>query len=259
MTQSPPSFTTSCVNLELGPLSSAGITRLHRSYEPVRHPKRPGQILADLRLGTAPTTEDFPCCVDLSIHTCCRHYPGGNSRLHLSLASPTVSAFLCFLPESASASPFSGFAQRSLLVAARVFARPPKGGPLHRRLRPLRYLHDRSDCYRPERQLPGGSISHRETAPFHGAQKSGLAGKGRMLNTAGPHRVRNCWASRHSPIPRTRPPVCSGRALKAPVAADVPPAEWKQRCTPSAEPRRSRWSRWAGRDSGHRACRPARR
>ncbi|WP_215890531.1 hypothetical protein, partial [Acidithiobacillus ferridurans] len=29
-------------------------------------------------------------------------------------------------------------------------------GPLHRRLQPLRYLHDCPDCYRLERQLPGG-------------------------------------------------------------------------------------------------------
>src|ERR1039457_2446323 len=40
---------------------------------------------------------------------------------------------------------------------------------MHRRLRSSRYLHDRSDCYRLERQLPGGPISHREIAPFHGA------------------------------------------------------------------------------------------
>src|ERR1039457_3784311 len=40
---------------------------------------------------------------------------------------------------------------------------------MHRRLRSSRYLHDRSDCYRLERQWPGGPISHREIAPFHGA------------------------------------------------------------------------------------------
>ncbi len=41
--------------------------------------------------------------------------------------------------------------------------------PLHRRLRSLRLLHNRSDCYRPERTLPGGSASHWEIARFHGA------------------------------------------------------------------------------------------
>src|SRR5450759_2137326 len=43
---------------------------------------------------------------------------------------------------------------------------------LHRRLRSLRYLHDRSDYYRPERTLPGGSTPHWEIAPFHGARQS---------------------------------------------------------------------------------------
>ena len=32
--------------------------------------------------------------------------------------------------------------------------------PLHRRLRPFRYLHDRSDCYWLEQQLPGGNCTH---------------------------------------------------------------------------------------------------
>ena len=32
--------------------------------------------------------------------------------------------------------------------------------PLHWKLQPLRYLHDRSNCYRLERQLPGGILTH---------------------------------------------------------------------------------------------------
>ena len=31
---------------------------------------------------------------------------------------------------------------------------------LHQKLQLLRYLHNCSDCYRPERQLPGGSLTH---------------------------------------------------------------------------------------------------
>jgi hypothetical protein len=60
-----------------------------------------------------------------------------------------------------------------------------QGGPLHRRLRSLRYLHDHSDCYRLERQLPGGSIPHWESARFHGARESRLA-----QNKAPPRRPR---------------------------------------------------------------------
>jgi Integrase core domain len=43
--------------------------------------------------------------------------------------------------------------------------------PFHRRLQSIRYLHDCSDCYRLERKLPGGSVSHWVIAPFHGAHR----------------------------------------------------------------------------------------
>lgn len=44
-----------------------------------------------------------------------------------------------------------------------------QGNPLHRRLQPLRHLHDCSDCYRLERPLPGGSDPRWKTVPLHGA------------------------------------------------------------------------------------------
>src|SRR4029453_9622022 len=44
------SFAACCVGLELGSLSSIGITRLPRSYDPLRHPIGPGLSLAGLRL-----------------------------------------------------------------------------------------------------------------------------------------------------------------------------------------------------------------
>ena len=45
---------------------------------------------------------------------------------------------------------------------------------LHRRLQPIRYLHGCSDCYRLERQLPGGFRTRWKTAPFHGALERGV-------------------------------------------------------------------------------------
>src|SRR5271165_988191 len=44
------SFTTCCVCLELRSLPSPGVTRLHRYYEPLRHPAAPGPSLAGVRL-----------------------------------------------------------------------------------------------------------------------------------------------------------------------------------------------------------------
>jgi hypothetical protein len=85
------------------------------------------------------------------------------------LASPTMAAFPEILIGSASALLFSRPAQRShsLWPASSQIA---QGDPLHRRLQPLRYLHDCSDCYRLERQLPDGSDSRWKTVPLHGAQ-----------------------------------------------------------------------------------------
>src|SRR5450631_3517559 len=40
----------------------------------------------------------------------------------------------------------------------------------NRRLQPLRYLHDCSDCFRLER-LPGGACTHWKAPPFHGARQ----------------------------------------------------------------------------------------
>src|SRR4029077_8663915 len=52
----PRSFVASCVSFQLRPLSPTGVPRLHRSYEPLRHPKRPGLSLASCQLVTTTTT-----------------------------------------------------------------------------------------------------------------------------------------------------------------------------------------------------------
>src|SRR5207302_3543697 len=46
----PRSLVASCVSFQLRPLPSPGITRLHRYYGPLRHPRRPGLALASCRL-----------------------------------------------------------------------------------------------------------------------------------------------------------------------------------------------------------------
>ncbi len=76
-----------------------------------------------------------------------------------------------FVGGSASTSAFSRPAQRSLPLQSACSPGHLRD-PLHRRLRSLRLLHNRSDCYRPERKLPGGTASHWGIAPFHGAPQS---------------------------------------------------------------------------------------
>src|SRR6266436_3831273 len=46
----PRSFVASCVSFQLRPLPSTGVTRLHRYYEPLRHPVRPGLSLTSCQL-----------------------------------------------------------------------------------------------------------------------------------------------------------------------------------------------------------------
>jgi hypothetical protein len=83
------SFVASCALLQPRSLPSTGVTRLHRYYEPLRHPSRPRPSLAGVGLKTPVFTNwGFPCCVvllwsktklQLHIQACCRQYPGGTA------------------------------------------------------------------------------------------------------------------------------------------------------------------------------------
>src|ERR1019366_6559930 len=96
---------------------------------------QPSPTLAGLQLGVHPTHHrGLPV-------SCCSLYPHvlpsisrRSVRLPSPLASPDVSAFPTITDGVDLRIAVSGSAQRSLLVAARMFAKPPKGGPLHRRL-----------------------------------------------------------------------------------------------------------------------------
>jgi hypothetical protein len=90
-----------------------------------------------------------------------------------SLASPAVTTFPEIKIGSASASVIFGTCSAFTHVMACQLAESPRD-PLHRRLQPLRYLHDCSDCYRLERQLPGGSDPRWKTVPLHGALNQSL-------------------------------------------------------------------------------------
>src|SRR5262249_14405843 len=56
----PKSLVASCVRLQLRPLSSTGITRLPRSYGPLRHPSRPSLTLTSRRLIQLRSPLGFP-------------------------------------------------------------------------------------------------------------------------------------------------------------------------------------------------------
>ena len=111
----------------------------------------------------------FPCCYWSTLPACRRPYPGRSDGLHSLVLShqrrPTrlhggvAPALIVSRP-----------AQRSLTL--RPACSPSHlSDPLHQRLRRLRFLPRRSDCFRVERtQFPGGTFTRSRPAPFHGAR-----------------------------------------------------------------------------------------
>ena len=153
----PASLLPSDIAPHLRPLSSTGITRRLQSYGPLRHPDRPGLPLAGVRLARATPPTGLPVLrPSPPFHACRRHYPGGSGRC--SRRS---------LPGRWQPSPFYhrvGFritrfeaCAAFTLVAARMVAESPKVTLLHRSASDdVVTSIIRSDCYRLERQLPGG-------------------------------------------------------------------------------------------------------
>src|SRR6478672_7867971 len=110
------SLTTSCVCLELRPLPSTGITRLHRYCEPLRHPSMPRPSLTGVWLIIPDRALGFPVLRALSLCTCCRHYPGAAAGRSPRSSHPAVSAFPGRVTGSACTSSFSRLARRSLAL-----------------------------------------------------------------------------------------------------------------------------------------------
>ena len=98
---------------------------LSAPYGPVRHPQQPSPTLAGLRLGAIAHHWGLPVLRRSPFTRVPPSLPRRTDRLRLSLASPAIPAFPRVPTGSASAASFSGPAQRSLLVAARVFAESP--------------------------------------------------------------------------------------------------------------------------------------
>ena len=100
------------------------------------------------------------------MQTCRRHYPGGTAEVFRSLRF--LSAAAAFPVPLAGRLPRCTF--RGLRGVHSYCGLPARGvaqgNPLHRRLRRLRYLHRRSDCYRLERNLAGRELHPLKTHAF---------------------------------------------------------------------------------------------
>ena len=147
-----------------GHRSSPEAPSLHRHYPAssvIRAsppPCRPNLSLAGCRLARATPPDRVSRVASIPLfHACCRQYPGGTCRcMRRSLPNrcqPSPLSGPGRLPHYA----FRGLLGDSLRVTARMVAKPPLGGPLRRSASDDVVTSTiRSDCYRLERQLPGG-------------------------------------------------------------------------------------------------------
>ena len=145
---------TSCVDLELRPLPSTGVTRLRRYYEPLRHPRRPDPSRAGDRLrATRPHRLGFPVlrCIFMCRHAVVITPVARWVRSLVGRPIPPVSLFASGygLPpldaRSALTLVVSRPAQRSLALRPACSLHRLKATHLSRRLRRFRHLHHRSD------------------------------------------------------------------------------------------------------------------
>ena len=183
------SLATCCVCPELRPLPSTGITRLHRYYGPLRHPRAPGLSLTGVRLIIPDHAMGLPVLRALPLCTCCRHYPGAATGCS-SARFPSRSAFPDNGFGSACASSFSRLARRSLALRPAHSRVTLFRDPLHRRLQPFRYLHELL------RLLPAGAVAGWDFHPLESAAFSRRTRKPTLttdgLGSTRVPRARNC-------------------------------------------------------------------
>ena len=101
----------------------------------------------------------------LPLCACCRHYPGAaTGRPACSFTQPYQPS-PTWLSGRPAHRPFRGLLGVHTCYGLHTRAVTVFRDTLHRRLQPLRYLHDCSGCFRLER-LPGGAFTHWKSAAF---------------------------------------------------------------------------------------------
>ena len=110
----PAGFRSSDIPPRLRPLSSTGIAPRLRYYGPLRHPAGPACPSRGSGCRVHGAVRASRVAAPSIFHACRRHYPGGNEPVPMSLSSRPVSGLPLFSGGSASATPVSRPAQRSL-------------------------------------------------------------------------------------------------------------------------------------------------
>ena len=142
-------------------------------------PRRPKLVLADSRLARARHRRGFPCCCCLPLARMPPPIPRRNRSVPASLASRPLSAFPVLTAGRLPHYPFRGLLSVHFALRPACSLNRPQAILLHRSasVQFVTSLH-RSDCFRLERQLPGGIRTRWDTAPFHGARKHSVYGLG---------------------------------------------------------------------------------
>jgi hypothetical protein len=158
------SLTTCCVCPEPRPLPSAGVTRFHRYYGPLRLPKAPGPSLAGVRLILLTTSWGLPCCVRFP----CVHAVATTPARRLGASSARFPSRVSLPRYGSRVGPridlFEAYTAFTCVTAC-TLALSPSRDTLNQRLQLFRYLHSCSGCFRLE-HLPGGVLTHWESAAF---------------------------------------------------------------------------------------------
>jgi hypothetical protein len=135
-------------------LSSAGITRRHQYYKPVRHPKRPGLLLTEVQLrATTSHRWGFPCCLSIPLS----HMPSPLPRRDWSsvVARDSTSGGLPHrLGRSAPALRVSRSVRRSLTLWPACLLTPYGAVSKSASVQVVTSLN-RSRCFRLERPVAG--------------------------------------------------------------------------------------------------------
>ena len=131
---------------EVRVLSSTGVTRHQRSYDPVRPPPAPPPC-GDVEAATL-VPNGHPPITRLTFRTCRAHYPDGPGWVRLSVATPSHTGLPRYSGGSASITSLSRPAQTSLALRPAGLLNRPKAAFVTR-LRPARLPRHAA------RQLPG--------------------------------------------------------------------------------------------------------
>jgi hypothetical protein len=151
--------------LRLLPTEAASLHRLYLVSAvllPSRHLIRPGLVLPGYRLiATAITAEASRVSPGLPLSACCHQYPGSDRRGCSLVTPPLASAFPVLSAGRLLPRLFRGLHGVYTTLRPARLAKSPYSDPLHRRLRHLRYLQYRSDCFRVEQTSSRAGLSTR--------------------------------------------------------------------------------------------------